>query len=294
MKKIDILIILMLVFSVFLTGCKSAQPTTYNLTITVKDADGKAVEGAEVTLGEGDYSTDSKGVVSVKGLTEAEVYVFILKDGYESIDETVVLKKGDNKKSYTLKKLEVIEPSKNEDTLLGFDTLNSYSYYMEIGLSKTDIETVIEGFREKPDMFRLIMTTNKGKDTTEIITVGDQGKMKVSGLQDWIDIPGDYEDPFGGLLIGQGEFARSSFADKLAYNVDKIGSETISGLPVIKYHITAKNKEDKTDLYLWIVTSGDLKNLVAKSENNSPVSGNTSYIMIELKSVNKPLNIKLP
>lgn len=288
-----ILLTLVFLFSVFLTGCKTAQPTTYNLSITVKDADGKPVEGAEVNLGEGDYVTDSKGVVSVKGLTETEVYVYIAKDGYESIEELIDLK-ADNKVSYILKKLEDVEPSKSEDSLLGFDSLNSYSYIMKIGISKNEIETEIEGFKEKPDKLRLKWTTIEGNETTEIITVGDKGNMKLPGMDEWIDMPGGYGDPFGQLLIGQGEFARNSFSDNVTYNVDKLGSETILGLPVVKYRITGKSKENKTDFYVWVVTSGDFKNLAVKSEDFSPGLSDSYYILIELKSMNKPLNIKLP
>lgn len=293
MKKVSILLIVVILFSVFLAGCKSSQPSTYNLTVTVKDGDGKPIEGAEVTLGDGDYVTDSKGVVLVKGLTETEVNVYISKEGYESIDEYVDLK-ADNKVSYILKKLEGAEPPKIDDSLLGFDTLNSYSYIMKIGISKTEIETEIQGFKEKPDKLRLLWTTIEGNETTEIISVGDKGKMKLPGMNEWIDMPGGDGDPFGQLLVGQGEFARNSFTDTTIYKVDKMGSETILGLPVIKYRITGKSKENKTDFYVWVVTSGDFKNLAVKSEDFSPGVKESTYISIELKSMNKPLNIKLP
>lgn len=292
MKKIGILLTVLVLFSVFLAGCKS-QPSTYNLTITIKDADGKPIEGAEVSLGDGDYVTDSKGIVSIKGLTETEVNVYISKDGYETIDEFVDLK-ADSKVSYILKKLEDAEPSKNEDSLLGFDSLNSYSYIMKIGVSKTNIETEIQGFKEKPDLLRLLWTTIEGNETTEIITVGDKGKMKLPGMDEWIDFTGGDADPFGQLLVGQGEFAKNSFTNLAIYNVDKLGSETFLGLPVMKYRITGKSKDNKTDFYIWIVTSGEFKNLVVKSEDFSPGASDSSYLLIELKSINKPLNIKLP
>lgn len=73
---------------------------TDTITITVDDGDDTAIEGAKVTIGETEKTTDSNGQVTFPNMTYDDYEATVTATGYEDAEETIQFRS--NHKSFTI------------------------------------------------------------------------------------------------------------------------------------------------------------------------------------------------
>lgn len=271
MKKFNLLIILLLIFSLIsIYGCKK-EAKTNDIIISVLDENGKPLQDVNITLDGKSGKSDSKGNITFSKLTPGSYNFKATKDDFEDYEDSITLSEGEKKEiKVTLNKKSEFEEIKYYSDISNYHVIAEYRD--KDGKFSQKIELITEDFGK----MEYLKVTNlfTGELYSEIfidekttkIRYDEKGQFYEMKREEVRDISNTFHSKVYELVTK----VLKDYNDKikipqgsLEYSIKKVGTEKVNNYSTTKYDYTGETtyQNDKTKfLYeIWLIVLGEAK-----------------------------------
>ncbi len=276
MKKLNFLIILILIFSLtIIYGCKKVEKKG-DLTVYVYDNENKPIESANLNLDGKTGKTDSSGKYTFTKLDYGSYTLKISKEGFEDEEEDLTFSEGGkNEIKITLNKKEEFEEIKN------YSDIDSFHIIAEYRDKKAKYDQKFEIISENYGKKEYLKSTNlnTGELYAEIFMDEKTAKIRYKEKGEFYEMKreevGSIAESFytmvNDLVNGvKEEFNKTiKFPDgSINLSVKKVGTEKVNNYSTMKYEYsgetTYQNEKTKFLYEIWVIDSGKYKNYPTK------------------------------
>jgi hypothetical protein len=299
----------LLVLSLLLVaGCGNPTPKTETgkVTITVEDGSGTVVEGAAVTLTDGDgkvlsATSSADGAAVFNAVAYGDYDVASSMNGYTDGTDTITVDSSSQDLSLSMTSTAANPSDSGEDnSAIGdatvIDSLTSYRYKWTTLSEGDTTASVIEGGMEKPSSEYYLMRDKDGKTQIEFYKV--DGTVKMGSGDNWQTFTGDeaknfgYGNTFVSGLTGSYEDMKSKSSD-----YKKSDGGLVNGYDTDKFTYSVDVNGTTLTSVGYFIRSGEFKGVMTRydiSYQNDKDATKRSGFTIDTYDLNKSLGIRLP
>jgi hypothetical protein len=142
---------------------------TYTLQGTVKDASGKAIAGAKVSVTSSTVLTDANGVYTITGISDTKVYVDVTMDGYDKISQLPVTL-NESTSTTTTKSFELAAKGSEEST-------STAGLHHDLTFGATKLKSVTSMVVAEGNVYVLGVLDGLLFDSTAVVSFGEDGTV---------------------------------------------------------------------------------------------------------------------
>lgn len=276
MKKLNLLIILLLIiFLITIYGCKKEAKTS-DIIISVLDENGKPLQDVNITLDGKSGKSDSQGKITFSKLNPGSYNLKATKEGFEDYEESVNVSEGEKKEiKVTLIKKSEFEEIKNYTDIPSFHLIAEYRGKDPENDQKIEIITEDYGKRQ----YLRATNLNTGKLYSEIFIDEDTAKIRYKEDGEFYEVKrelvGSIAESFYVMVNDLVNVVRENFNEKIKLpegsievSIKKVLTEEVNNYSATEYQFsgetTYQNEKTKFLYRIWLINSGKYKNYPTK------------------------------
>lgn len=276
MKKLNLLIILLLIISLItIYGCKKEAKTS-DIIISVLDENGKPLQDVNITLDGKSGKSDSQGKITFSKLNPGSYNFKATKDEFEDYEDSITISEGEKKE------IKVILNKKSEfEEVKYYSDISSYHVIAEYRDKDAKFSQKIELITEDFGKREYLKVTNlfTGELYSEIFIDEKTAKIRYEEKGQFYEMKreevGDISDTFHSMVNELVTGVMKDYNDKikipqgsLEYSIKKVGTEKVNNYSTTKYDYTGEttyqNEKTKFLYEIWLINSGKYKNFPTK------------------------------